>query len=133
MTSGEWRVGEADEAGASKTSALIHALPRVHLFRLSPARAASRGLDSQTGVWERGHFGGDPFDSAQGRLRPPLQQTARGDCDAKRLATASKFKAAAIAGFAELSDDVFERHLGGGLTIDGGDVVTGLKRCFGSG
>ena len=59
-----------------------------------------------------------------------LQQTARGDCDGQTLATPSKIKPAAVAGFAKLSDDVLKRHLGGGLTIDSDDLVTGLERCF---
>src|SRR5687767_7019809 len=37
----------------SKTSALIRALPSAP-FRLRPSRTASRGLDSQNRVWERG-------------------------------------------------------------------------------
>jgi hypothetical protein len=59
-----------------------------------------------------------------------LQQTARGDCDGQTLATPSKIKPAAVAGFAKLSDDILKRHLGGGLTIDSDDLVTRLERCF---
>ena len=67
------------------------------------------------------------------RRGPTLQQTAGGDCDVQTLATPSKIKPAAFAGFAKLSDNLLDGHLAGGLTIDGGDLVTGLEACFRSG
>jgi hypothetical protein len=59
-----------------------------------------------------------------------LEQPALGDCEGERLAAAGKIKPAVLAGFAELSEDLIERHLRSGLTVDCGDFVTRLEPCF---
>jgi hypothetical protein len=59
-----------------------------------------------------------------------LQQTACDDYDGQAFSTSRDIKSAAVGGLAEISYDLLERHLVGGLTIDGDDVVTRLERCL---